>query len=194
VPATADNIAKFEARRAELEAQQQATLAEAQTRATALAELELARQRKMLSTRATSRREFEAANAAVATLEAARKADAARIDAARVDLGYTRITAPVAGRMGKDELTIGNLVRGDAPDSPRLSTLGARVDSYYEYLLKGWLHTGKSDEGLLEAYQARAAQTRGVTFVGRLGSFRYLDMDTTIRAALDTARAFLHGA
>jgi len=47
---------------------------------------------------------------------------------------------------------------------------------------------------LLEAYQARAAQTRGVTFVGRLGSFRYLDMDTTIRAALDTARAFLHGA
>ncbi|MDH4383782.1 MAG: 50S ribosomal protein L9 [Gammaproteobacteria bacterium] len=41
VPATADNIAKFEARRAELEAQQQATLAEAQTRANALAELEL---------------------------------------------------------------------------------------------------------------------------------------------------------
>jgi UDP-galactopyranose mutase len=47
---------------------------------------------------------------------------------------------------------------------------------------------------LLETYQARAAQTRGVSFVGRLGSFRYLDMDATIRAALDTARAFLHGA
>ena len=36
---------------------------------------------------------------------------------------------------------------------PRFSTLGARVDSYYEYLLKGWLHSGKSDEGLLKAYQ-----------------------------------------
>ena len=39
VPATADNIAKFEARRAELEAQQQATLAEAQTRANARAKI-----------------------------------------------------------------------------------------------------------------------------------------------------------
>jgi large subunit ribosomal protein L9 len=42
VPATADNIAKFEARRAELEAQQQASLTEAQSRAAGLAELELA--------------------------------------------------------------------------------------------------------------------------------------------------------
>ena len=34
-------------------------------------------------------------------------------------------------------------------------TLGARVDSTYEYLLKGWLHTGKSADGepLLVAYQ-----------------------------------------
>ena len=43
---------------------------------------------------------------------------------------------------------------------------------------------------LLAAYQARAAVEPGVSFVGRLGSFRYLDMDQAIRAALDTARAF----
>jgi len=120
--------APFAARLAEAEA------AAGNTRAQlALAELELARQRKMLPSRATSRREFEAANAAVATLEAAQKADAARIDAARVDLGYTRITAPVAGRMGKDELTIGNLIRGDAPDSPRLSTLVALDPIYVSF-------------------------------------------------------------
>lgn len=41
VPATADNVAKFEARRAELEAQQQATLGEAQSRAKAMEGLEL---------------------------------------------------------------------------------------------------------------------------------------------------------
>jgi len=120
--------APFAARLAEAEAAAGNTLAQL-----ALAELELARQRKMLPTRATSRREFEAANAAVATLEAARKADAARIEAARVDLGYTRITAPVAGRMGKDELTIGNLIRGDAPDSPRLSTLVALDPIYVSF-------------------------------------------------------------
>jgi UDP-galactopyranose mutase len=30
-----------------------------------------------------------------------------------------------------------------------------------------------------------------VSFVGRLGTYRYLDMDVTIREALDTARGFL---
>jgi UDP-galactopyranose mutase len=32
---------------------------------------------------------------------------------------------------------------------------------------------------------ARAA--KGVTFVGRLGTYRYLDMDVTIKEALDVA-------
>ena len=41
VPATPENIAKFEARRAELEAQQHAILASAQTRAAALTDLEI---------------------------------------------------------------------------------------------------------------------------------------------------------
>ena len=38
---------------------------------------------------------------------------------------------------------------------------------------------------------ARAEAETGVTFVGRLGTYRYLDMDVTIREALDTGRAFL---
>ena len=38
---------------------------------------------------------------------------------------------------------------------------------------------------------ALAKAVRGVTFVGRLGTYRYLDMDVTIREALDTADAFL---
>lgn len=36
-------------------------------------------------------------------------------------------------------------------------------------------------------YVALARQTRGVTFVGRLGTYRYLDMDVTIKEALDVA-------
>jgi UDP-galactopyranose mutase len=47
------------------------------------------------------------------------------------------------------------------------------------------------EKALLGAYVARAGAERGVTFVGRLGTYRYLDMDVTIREALDTARAFL---
>ncbi|RYH01041.1 UDP-galactopyranose mutase [Salipiger sp. IMCC34102] len=47
------------------------------------------------------------------------------------------------------------------------------------------------EKALLADYVARARQTEGVTFMGRLGTYRYLDMDVTIREALDTARAFL---
>lgn len=47
------------------------------------------------------------------------------------------------------------------------------------------------EKALLADYVALAEQTDGVTFVGRLGTYRYLDMDVTIREALDTAAVFL---
>ncbi|MCM2563873.1 UDP-galactopyranose mutase [Lutimaribacter sp. EGI FJ00015] len=47
------------------------------------------------------------------------------------------------------------------------------------------------EKALLADYVARAEKETGVTFVGRLGTYRYLDMDVTIREALDTADAFL---
>jgi len=50
------------------------------------------------------------------------------------------------------------------------------------------------EKALLADYVARAESESGVTFVGRLGTYRYLDMDVTIREALDTAQVFLdHG-
>lgn len=46
------------------------------------------------------------------------------------------------------------------------------------------------EKALLSEYIDLAQSTEGVTFVGRLGTYRYLDMDVTIREALDCARAF----
>ncbi len=48
-----------------------------------------------------------------------------------------------------------------------------------------------NEKAMLSRYVAKAEGSEGVTFVGRLGTYRYLDMDVTIREALDTARAFL---
>ncbi|MCO6180921.1 UDP-galactopyranose mutase [Ciceribacter sp. RN22] len=48
-----------------------------------------------------------------------------------------------------------------------------------------------NEKALLAAYVTRAEQETSVTFVGRLGTYRYLDMDVTIREALDAARAYL---
>ncbi|KAL4609386.1 endoplasmic reticulum mannosyl-oligosaccharide 1,2-alpha-mannosidase-like [Arapaima gigas] len=62
-------------------------------------------------------------------------------------------------------------------------TLGARADSYYEYLLKQWIQGGKKEKELLEDYlQAvegvkknllRKTSPRGLTFVGELSHGRF---------------------
>jgi UDP-galactopyranose mutase len=50
------------------------------------------------------------------------------------------------------------------------------------------------EKALLADYEALAKGVENVTFVGRLGTYRYLDMDVTIREALDAARAWLASA
>jgi UDP-galactopyranose mutase len=47
------------------------------------------------------------------------------------------------------------------------------------------------EKELLEKYVAAAKEAAGVTFLGRLGTYRYLDMDVTIKEALDVAAEFL---
>lgn len=48
-----------------------------------------------------------------------------------------------------------------------------------------------AEKAQLARYVAMARNERNVTFVGRLGTYRYLDMDVTIREALETADRFL---
>lgn len=43
------------------------------------------------------------------------------------------------------------------------------------------------DKALLRQYVEKANKEAQVTFVGRLGTYRYLDMDVTIKEALETA-------
>ena len=47
------------------------------------------------------------------------------------------------------------------------------------------------EKKLLSQYIEAANNLTGISFIGRLGTYRYLDMDVTIREALDTARSFL---
>ncbi len=48
-----------------------------------------------------------------------------------------------------------------------------------------------NEERLLKQYEERAAAEAGVTFVGRLGTYQYLDMDVTIARALKVAEEYL---
>ena len=47
------------------------------------------------------------------------------------------------------------------------------------------------EQAMLRRYVDLAGNETGVSFVGRLGTYRYLDMDVTIAEALDAADAFL---
>jgi UDP-galactopyranose mutase len=48
-----------------------------------------------------------------------------------------------------------------------------------------------NEKALLAEYVGRAENEENVTFVGRLGTYRYLDMDVTIGEALKTAQMYL---
>ncbi|MDC8773251.1 UDP-galactopyranose/dTDP-fucopyranose mutase family protein [Roseateles albus] len=54
------------------------------------------------------------------------------------------------------------------------------------------VHLTDGDD-LVQSYKARAQGLAKVTFVGRLGTYRYMDMDLTIREAMNSARDFLAG-
>ncbi len=88
-----------------------------------LARTELARQEQLLAERATSRREYDDAAARLRQFDAQIRANQASVESARLSLAYTRITAPVDGRVGKAEITVGNLVQGEVPNSPVLTTV-----------------------------------------------------------------------
>ncbi|XP_060613211.2 endoplasmic reticulum mannosyl-oligosaccharide 1,2-alpha-mannosidase [Anolis sagrei] len=76
-------------------------------------------------------------------------------------------------------------------------TLGARADSYYEYLLKQWIQGGKKENALLEdyvkgiegvkAHLLRKSQPKRLTFVGELAHGRF-------SAKMDHLVCFLPGA
>lgn len=47
-------------------------------------------------------------------------------------------------------------------------------------------------DAVLSQYEMRARHEKNVTFLGRLGTCRYLDMDTTVAQSMDVVQAFLH--
>jgi multidrug efflux system membrane fusion protein len=69
----------------------------------------------------TTRQDYDAAQTLVATLQATIAADQASIDAARVTLSYTVISAPISGRIGTVVQKLGNSVR--SADSTALVTI-----------------------------------------------------------------------
>src|SRR5258708_13894620 len=101
-------------------AKAEATLASAKTKADRYTEL--------VRINAVSRQDYDDALAAVREAEADVVADRASLESARVNLAYTRITAPISGRIGASTVTEGALVTAD--QTTALLTIQA-VDQMY---------------------------------------------------------------
>ncbi|HWJ06009.1 MAG TPA: efflux RND transporter periplasmic adaptor subunit [Steroidobacteraceae bacterium] len=78
-----------------------------------LAATEHERAATLLDSKAISREEFDARSAAQTQGDAAVRAAAAAVEAARLDLQFTEVRAPIDGRAGRALVTVGNLAQAD---------------------------------------------------------------------------------
>ena len=111
----------------------------------ARAEVELAhsyreRAERLLAQNATSREEFEQLAADSAVAKAKLGAAEAALDAAQLNLSFTRVTAPIAGRVSRAVVTAGNLVDGATllttvvSDSPVYAYFDIDEQTYLEHV------------------------------------------------------------
>ncbi|UNK40913.1 efflux RND transporter periplasmic adaptor subunit (plasmid) [Shinella sp. H4-D48] len=94
-----------------------------------LARTQLERGERLAQSNSISQSDIDQRLNAVAEAEAALTTARATLDAAELELSYTNVRAPVAGRVGRVEITTGNLVAGGSA-SPALTTL-VSVDPIY---------------------------------------------------------------
>jgi multidrug efflux system membrane fusion protein len=90
---------------------------------------ELARGKRLIADNAIARRDYEEKQNAAREADANRLAARAAVESARLELEYTRITAPVAGKVSRAEVTVGNVVAA-GPGTPPLTTLVSMVRMY----------------------------------------------------------------
>lgn len=93
---------------------------------------DLERAERLIGDNAIARRDFEEKRNAALEAKAALLAAQAALQTARLNLEYSRITAPVSGRISRAEVTLGNIVSAGASSTP-LTTL-VSTDNIYAAL------------------------------------------------------------
>jgi len=71
--------------------------------------LRIGRYEKLLAEKAVSRQEYDDATASLKQIEADIQYYKAAVESARINLAYTAVTAPIAGRIGRSNVTVGAL-------------------------------------------------------------------------------------
>lgn len=79
------------------------------------AQLDLERYKELLAKDSIARQQVDTQEALVRQLQGTVQVDQAQVDNARLQLSYTKVTAPISGRLGLKQADLGNIIRsGDA--------------------------------------------------------------------------------
>ena len=95
----------------------QAQVERAQARA-AYTKSDWERAQRLIAENAIAKRDYDEKNNAALEASANLKTAEAALDAAKIDLGHTQITAPISGRVSRAEITLGNIVNAGAGAAP----------------------------------------------------------------------------
>src|SRR6266566_8675434 len=112
-------------------ARAEAVLAQARTRSQ-LANMEVERAQKLVNSQAISREELDARTSGRAEGDAGVKGAEAALRVARLNLEWTVVRAPITGRVGRAEITPGNVVQSGPPSQSLLTTI-VSIDPIYVY-------------------------------------------------------------
>jgi len=85
------------------------------------AQIDLQRYQELLGQDSIAKQQVDTQEALVRQLQGTVQVDQAQVDAAKLNLSYTRVTAPISGRLGLKQADLGNVVR--AADTTGIVTI-----------------------------------------------------------------------
>jgi multidrug efflux system membrane fusion protein len=158
------------------------------------------RSKHLLEDHAISQREFDDSLNANAEADANLRSAQAQLQTARLSLGYTQVRAPVSGRVGRLEITSGNLVAA-GPGAPVLTTLVSVSPIYASFdadeqvvthALRD-LPSGSSARSQIEKIPVRMG-TAGETETPVLGHLQLVDNQVDAKSGTVRVRAVFDNA
>ena len=130
------------------------------------------RAQRLIGDNAIARRDYDEKQNAARSASANVKAAQAALETAQINLGYTKVIAPVSGRVSRAEITVGNVVSAGA-SSPPLTTLvsvspiyasfDADEQTYLQYI-------GREKDGTKVPVQLGLADESGYSRTGVIDS------------------------
>jgi RND family efflux transporter MFP subunit len=163
-----------------------------------LARIELVRVQRLKDSGAVSEEELDERKSTVAQAEANVAGAQAALEAASLNLNFTRVTSPIAGRVSRAEITRGNLVTGGSNGGTLLSSVvsmdpmylyfDADEQSYLRYAKMARSGVGPDSNDARNAVQVGLANEEGFPHAGALD---FVDNQLSPQTGTIRARAVL---